>query len=113
MRTVSCYLGAGESPAAVAGGDSVDTAIGFTPLEGVVTATRDGSLDLGVLLWLQRQGGVLVLNLSGERDEHAHDRRAAAAECLRVLDVAWKPCRTPPVRWSRTSVREMLLSGLS
>jgi len=55
-RIVTCHLGAGASLAAVRDGASVDTTMGFTPLEGVVMATRSGSVDPGLLLWLVRQG---------------------------------------------------------
>jgi acetate kinase len=52
LRLVSCHLGAGASLAAVRGGQSIDTTMGFTPLEGLVMATRSGSIDPGLLLWL-------------------------------------------------------------
>ena len=52
LRIVTCHLGAGASLAAVAHGCSVDTTMGFTPLEGLVMATRSGSVDPGLLLWL-------------------------------------------------------------
>ena len=52
LRLVTCQLGAGASLAAVAGGRSVDTTMGFTPLDGLVMATRSGSVDPGALLWL-------------------------------------------------------------
>ena len=58
LRTVSCHLGSGASLAAVQGGMSVDTTMGFTPLEGLVMATRSGSVDPGIFLWLQRQAGL-------------------------------------------------------
>jgi acetate kinase len=57
-RVVTCHLGAGASLAAVAGGRSVDTTMGFTPLEGLVMATRAGSVDPGLVLWLQDEGGL-------------------------------------------------------
>lgn len=60
LRIVTCHLGAGASLAAVQGGRSVDTTMGFTPLEGVVMATRSGTVDPGLLLWLQREGGLSV-----------------------------------------------------
>jgi acetate kinase len=53
-RLVSCHLGAGASLAAVLDGRSVDTTMGFTPLEGLVMATRSGSVDPGLLTWLQQ-----------------------------------------------------------
>jgi acetate kinase len=60
VRTVTCHLGAGSSCCAVVGGRSVDTTMGFTPLEGLVMATRSGSVDPGLLLWLLRSGGLPV-----------------------------------------------------
>jgi acetate kinase len=58
LRLVTAHLGSGASLAAVAGGRSVDTTMGFTPLDGLVMATRSGALDPGLLLWLQRHGGL-------------------------------------------------------
>ncbi|MDQ6774794.1 MAG: acetate/propionate family kinase, partial [Actinomycetota bacterium] len=52
LRIVTCHLGAGASLAAVRSGRSVDTTMGFTPLEGLAMATRSGSVDPGLLLWL-------------------------------------------------------------
>jgi acetate kinase len=57
-RVVTCHLGAGASLAAIHGGRSVDTTMGFTPLEGLVMATRSGSVDPGLLLWLQSHAGI-------------------------------------------------------
>jgi len=58
LRIVSCHLGAGASLAAVKGGVSVDTTMGFTPLEGLVMATRSGSVDPGLILWLEEHVGM-------------------------------------------------------
>jgi acetate kinase len=56
-RLVTCHLGAGASLAAVLDGRSVDTTMGFTPLEGLVMATRSGSVDPGLVLWLAEHAG--------------------------------------------------------
>jgi acetate kinase len=64
LRVVTCHLGAGASLAAVSAGRSVDTTMGFTPLEGLVMATRSGSVDPGMLVWLLRSGGLGVAELS-------------------------------------------------
>jgi acetate kinase len=64
LRIVTCHLGAGASLCAVSGGISVDTTMGFTPLEGVVMATRSGSVDPGLLLWLLQAGGIGVDDLA-------------------------------------------------
>jgi acetate kinase len=57
LRIVTCHLGAGASLAAVREGRSVDTTMGFTPLEGLVMATRSGSVDPGLVLWLEEHVG--------------------------------------------------------
>lgn len=57
-RLVSCHLGAGASLAAVADGRSADTTMGFTPADGLVMATRSGSVDPGLLLWLEEHAGM-------------------------------------------------------
>lgn len=51
-KIVSCHLGSGASVCAIKDGKSVDTSMGFTPLEGVVMGTRPGDLDVGVLLYI-------------------------------------------------------------
>ena len=58
LRIVTCHLGSGASVSAVDRGISVDTTMGFTPLEGLVMATRCGSLDPGLVLWLQEHAGI-------------------------------------------------------
>ncbi|MFN7900941.1 MAG: hypothetical protein ACK5N0_15025, partial [Synechococcaceae cyanobacterium] len=54
LRLISCHLGAGCSVAAILDGRSIATTMGFTPLEGVVMASRSGSVDPGLLLHLLR-----------------------------------------------------------
>jgi acetate kinase len=54
LKTVSCHLGNGCSLAAINGGKSVDTTMGFTPLEGLMMGTRSGSIDPGILIHLMR-----------------------------------------------------------
>ena len=63
VRIVTCHLGSGCSLAAVQGGRSVDTTMGFTPLDGLAMATRSGALDPGILLHLLRHGGHTVDSL--------------------------------------------------
>jgi acetate kinase len=55
-RLVVCHLGSGASVTAIVDGRSVDTTMGFTPLEGLVMATRPGDLDPGVITWLLGHG---------------------------------------------------------
>jgi acetate kinase len=97
-RLVTCHLGAGASLAAVRDGRSVDTTMGFTPLEGLVMATRCGSLDPGLVLWLLEQTQLGedelawalehdagLLGLAGTADMRAVlDRRTAGDERARL-----------------------------
>jgi acetate kinase len=62
-RLVVCHLGGGCSVTAVLDGRSVDTTMGFSPLEGVPMATRSGSVDPGVLIYLLRERGLSVASL--------------------------------------------------
>ena len=62
-RLVVCHLGGGCSVTAVLQGRSVDTTMGFSPLEGVPMATRSGSVDPGALLYVLRERGVSVDDL--------------------------------------------------
>lgn len=71
LRLVTAHLGSGASLCAVKGGVSVETTMGFTPLEGLVMATRSGSVDPGLLLWVQRHSG-----LGAEEMERALDRES-------------------------------------
>ena len=71
LRIVTAHLGAGASLCAVAGGRSVDTTMGFTPIEGLVMATRSGSIDPGLLLWVQRHG-----HIDANEMEQALDRES-------------------------------------
>jgi acetate kinase len=57
LRLVTCHLGNGASLAAVHGGRSVDTTMGFTPLEGLMMGTRSGSIDPGIVVYLIRSRG--------------------------------------------------------
>ena len=58
LKLISCHLGNGSSVAAVAGGKSVDTSMGFTPLAGLPMGTRSGDLDAGILEYLMNRHGM-------------------------------------------------------
>ncbi len=71
LRIVTCHLGAGASLCAVRDGISVDTTMGFTPMEGLVMATRSGSLDPGALIWALRRGGLGPADLETTLDRES------------------------------------------
>ncbi|NJM48908.1 MAG: acetate kinase [Alkalinema sp. RU_4_3] len=57
LRLINCHLGNGCSLAAIESGISIDTTMGFTPLEGLMMGTRSGSIDPGILIYLMRERG--------------------------------------------------------
>jgi acetate kinase len=58
LRLVSCHLGNGCSLAAIRHGKSIDTTMGFTPLDGLMMGTRSGSVDPGILTYLMREKNI-------------------------------------------------------
>ncbi len=89
LRIVSCHLGAGASLCAIRDGASVDTTMGFTPLEGLVMATRSGSVDPGLLLWLLGTGELSASEMA-EALEHDSGLRglAGSGDMRELLDRA-------------------------
>jgi acetate kinase len=82
-RLVVCHLGSGASLAAIRDGRSADTTMGFTPLEGLVMATRSGTVDPGLVLWLA---------------EHAHTPPAELAATLEYRSGLLGLAGTPDMR---------------
>jgi acetate kinase len=98
LRVVTAHLGSGCSLAAVVGGRALDTTMGFTPVEGLVMATRSGSVDPGALAWLCSRAGVSpadledglerrsgLLGLAGSADLAEVMGRAAAGDVAAQL----------------------------
>ncbi len=55
-KTVTCHLGSGSSIAAIVNGKPVDVSMGLTPLEGIIMGTRSGTIDPGIIFFLQKKG---------------------------------------------------------
>ena len=70
-RLVTCHLGNGCSLAAVQAGRSIDTTMGFTPLDGLMMGTRSGAVDPGILTYLMRQG-----RLDGTEIDHVLNKQS-------------------------------------
>jgi acetate kinase len=83
LRIVSAHLGSGASLCAVAAGRSVDTTMGFTPLEGLVMATRSGSVDPGLLLWLLQTGRATANELADALEHESGLRGLAGSDDIR------------------------------
>jgi acetate kinase len=60
LKIVTCHLGNGSSIAAVKGGVSIDTSMGFTPLEGLVMGTRSGDIDAAIVPYLMDKMGMTI-----------------------------------------------------
>jgi len=101
IRLITCHLGNGASVCAVRNGESIDTSMGLTPLEGLVMGTRSGDLDPGLVLYLMRVAGLTVVDLeellnhqSGllglfdGRSSDVRDIMSAAAEGDKRADLA-------------------------
>ncbi len=85
LQLLVAHLGAGASVSAIRGGHSVDTSMGFTPLEGLVMATRSGSVDPGALLWLQTVGGIGAAEMSRALEHDSGTLGLAGTADMRVL----------------------------
>jgi acetate kinase len=65
LNLITAHLGNGSSVCAVAGGRSVDTSMGLTPLEGLVMGTRSGDVDPGLHDYVARQSGLSLSEVTG------------------------------------------------
>ena len=88
LRLVVCHLGGGCSVTAVRDGRSVDTTMGFSPLEGVPMATRSGSIDPGALLFVQRAHGLSVDEVDRTLNEESGLEGLSGGRGLRALEAA-------------------------
>lgn len=71
VRLITCHLGNGCSVAAIRGGKSVDTSMGFTPLEGLVMGSRSGDLDPAIVLHVMRKEELGPWELSALLNKHS------------------------------------------
>jgi acetate kinase len=71
LRVITCHLGNGCSIAAIRGGRSVDTSMGFTPLEGLIMGTRSGDLDPAVLLHVMAKEEIGSTEVSALLNKHS------------------------------------------
>ncbi|MFI9009083.1 acetate/propionate family kinase [Actinosynnema sp. NPDC053489] len=85
---VTCHLGAGASLAAVADGRAVDTTMGFTPLEGLVMATRSGTVDPGLVLWLEEHERLSPHEVATALERESGLTALAGTGDLREIDAA-------------------------
>ncbi|WP_163714349.1 acetate/propionate family kinase [Mangrovibacterium lignilyticum] len=70
-RIISCHLGNGASIAAIQNGESVDTTMGFTPLEGLIMGTRSGDLDVGAATFIMEKEEIGMKSLNTLLNKHS------------------------------------------
>lgn len=71
LKLITCHLGNGCSMAAIEGGVSVDTSMGFTPLEGLLMGTRSGDLDPSVILYIMGKEGLTLAEANTLLNKHS------------------------------------------
>ena len=111
-RTVTCHLGAGASLAAVQDGRSVDTTMGFTPLDGLVMATRSGSVDPGLVLWLEEHAGMPSAELAATLEHRSGLLALAGTADMRAILAAEK-AGTPLARLAVEVYLHRLRAGIT
>jgi acetate kinase len=112
LRVVTCHLGAGASLAAVRGGRSVDTTMGFTPLEGLVMATRSGTVDPGMILWLAEHEGVPPAEIADGLEHRAGLLGLAGTADMRVV-LEQAQAGQPDARLALDVYRHRLRAGIA
>ena len=71
QKIVTCHLGNGASVAAVKNGKSVDTSMGFTPVEGLIMGTRSGDLDIGIVTYIMEKEELGIRTVNSLFNKHS------------------------------------------
>ena len=71
MKVITCHLGNGASVCAIEDGKSVDTSMGFTPLEGLVMGTRSGDIDPGIIPYLMNREEITIREMNSMLNKHS------------------------------------------
>ncbi len=71
LKLITCHLGNGSSVCAIQNGKSVDTSMGFTPLEGLIMGTRSGDLDPGVISYIMSREEISIQEINSMLNKHS------------------------------------------
>jgi acetate kinase len=88
LQMLFAHIGSGVSVCAMRDGKSVDTSMGFTPLEGAVMASRSGSVDPGALLWVQQMLGLDAAAMANALEHDAGLLALAGVSDVRAVELA-------------------------
>lgn len=86
LKIISCHLGNGASLCAIDGGKSVDTSMGFTPLEGLMMGTRSGDIDPGALSYIMEKENIPMANINSMLNKHSGLYGIAGASDMRDIE---------------------------
>lgn len=90
-RVISCHLGSGCSIAAIQNGKSIQTSMGFTPLDGLMMGTRSGSIDAGVIPYLTKHENMTLLEIKEMLNKQSGLLAIGGSNDLRELLQSKKP----------------------
>lgn len=86
LKIVSCHLGNGGSIAAVAQGKSIDTSMGFTPLEGLMMGTRSGDIDPGAIFYIMKKENLSLHEIDSMLNKHSGLYGVAGVSDMRDIE---------------------------
>ena len=92
QKIITCHLGNGASMAAIKNGKSVDTSMGFTPVEGLIMGTRSGDLDIGILTFImdKEEIGLNSINTVVNKQSGMLGISGISSDMREIEDAAWK-----------------------
>lgn len=92
QKIITCHLGNGASMAAIDGGKSIDTSMGFTPIEGLIMGTRSGDLDIGVVSFImdKEEIGLSSMNTVFNKQSGILGVTGVSSDMREVEEAAWE-----------------------
>lgn len=91
QKIITCHLGNGASMAAIDGGKSIDTSMGFTPIEGLIMGTRSGDLDIGVVSFImdKEEIGLSSMNTVFNKQSGMLGVTGVSSDMREIEEAAW------------------------
>ena len=86
LKIISCHLGNGASIAAISGGKSIDTSMGFTPLEGLMMGTRSGDIDPGAIFYIMKKENLTLHEIDSMLNKHSGLYGVAGVSDMRDIE---------------------------
>ena len=92
QKIITCHLGNGASMCAIDGGKSVDTSMGFTPVEGLIMGTRSGDLDAGVITYImaKEEIGLSAINTVFNKQSGMLGVTGVSSDMREIEEASWE-----------------------